>query len=121
MVFDRTDRGFKMTGRKKFFSSRTGFFIINSPKILYTQGSICNWQFIFVFIKLNTVGQFYSMDINIILEQIPGGMWIISKEDSFGDMALQLGFSLSRGLHIDTTYKGLKGEYVLLLECIFIN
>ena len=55
------------------------------------------------------------MDINIIVEHISSVMQIISKEDSFGDMVLQLGFYISRGSHIDTTYKGPKGGEVLLL------
>ena len=48
-------------------------------------------------------------------------MWIIYKEDSFGDMVLQLGFSLYGGSHIDTTSKSTKKGEVLSLGCNFIN
>ena len=37
-------------------------------------------------------GQFDFVGINIILEHISGGIWIIPKDDSFGDTVLQLGF-----------------------------
>ena len=66
-------------------------------------------------------GQFGSMGISIIAEQILGGMLIIYKEYFFGGMVLQLLFSLSGGSHIDTTYKGPKRVYVILLGCSFLN
>ena len=36
-------------------------------------------------------------------------------------MVIQLGFSLTRWLHIDTAYKGPKGGEVISLVCIFID
>ena len=103
------------------FFFRKGLYIINSLKILDIQGSIFHGQFIHDLIKSNMGGQLDYVGINIIVEQILGGMWIISKEDSFGYMILQLLFSLYRGLHIDTTSKGTRVGEVLLLGCSFLN
>ena len=61
------------------------------------------------------------MCINIIVYNILGGMWIISKEYYFGDMVLKIAFYLYRGSHIETTSKGPKGGEVLLLVCRFLN
>ena len=83
-------------------------------KMLDIQGSICHGKVIHDLIKSDMGGQFDSVGINIILEHILSCMCIISKEDSFGYMVLQILFSLSRGSHIDTIYKGLKGVEVLL-------
>ena len=45
----------------------------------------------------NMGGQFDYVCINIIVEHVFGGMWIIYKEDSFVDVVLQLVFFLYRG------------------------
>ena len=65
--------------------------------------------------------QFNSVGINIIVEQISSGIRIISREYSFGDMVLQLEFSVSKGSHIDTTSKGPKVVDVISLGFIFLN
>ena len=84
-------------------------------------GSICHGQVIHALIKSNMRGQFDYVGINIIVEHISGVMLIISKEDSFGDTILQLGFSLSRGSNIDTKSKGPNGEEVLSIGCSFLK
>ena len=66
-------------------------------------------------------GQFDYVITKIIVEQILGGMWIIPKEDYFGDMVLQLRLYLSRELHIETTSKGPKGGEVLLVGFSLFN
>ena len=95
--------------------------IIDSLKMLDIQGSFCHGKFIRDLIKYNMGGQLYSVDIKIIVEDISGGIWIISKENYFGGMVLQLLFYLSRGSHIDTEYNGPKGGESISLGCSFIN
>ena len=68
--------------------------------------SICHGKITHALIKLDMGYQFDSVGTNIIVEYISGGMWIISKEDSFVDMSLQIEFYISRVLHIDTTCEG---------------
>ena len=65
--------------------------------MLVIWGSICYGQVIRANISLNMGGQFDSVGINIIVEHIYGGMWIIPNGDSFGDMVLQLGFIFQGG------------------------
>ena len=87
---------------KNFLFFRKELTIIDSLKMLDIQGSFCHGKFIRDLIKYNMGGQLYSVDIKIIVDHLLVGMCIISKEDSFGYMILQLLFSLYRGLHIDT-------------------
>ena len=64
--------------------------------MLDIQGIICHGQVIHTIIKSNMGGQFNYMGIEIIVEHISGGMWIIYKEELFGNMVFQIGFSLKR-------------------------
>ena len=48
-------------------------------------------------------------------------MQIVYNEDCFGCMVLQIGFSLSRGLHIEATSKGPKGGEIISLGFSFLN
>ena len=89
--------------------------------MLDIQGIIFHVQVIHDLIKPNMGGQFDSVGIRIIVENIFSGMRIISKEDSFGYMVLQLGFSLSVGSHIDTASKVPKEGEVLSIRCSFLN
>ena len=66
-------------------------------------------QVIHALIKSNMRGQIEYVGIDIIVEPIFWDMLIISNDDYFGDMVIQLGFFISRRLHKDTTYKGPKG------------
>ena len=114
-VCDRTDRYLNLTGRGEVLLLSKGLYIIKYLKMLDIQRNIFHWQVINALIKLNIGGQFYYVGINIIVEHILSGRLIIPNEYSFGYMVLQLGFSFSRGSHIDTTYKGPNGGEVLLI------
>ena len=89
--------------------------------MLDIQGSIFHGSVIRDLIKPNMGGQLYAVGITIIVKHILVSMWIISKEDSFGYMVVQLGFSFSRGLHIYTKYKGPNGREIILLVCSFLG
>ena len=65
--------------------------------MLVNQGSICHGQLIHAIIKLNIGVQLYSVGINIIVEHILSGMWIISKEDSLGEIFFDLYFLFPEG------------------------
>ena len=97
------------------------FSIIDSLKMLDIQGMIYHGKFIHDLIKPNMGGKFDSVGINIIVEHISVGMWIISKEYPFGNMVIKPGFYLYTWLHIDITFKGPKGGEVILLACTFLN
>ena len=66
-------------------------------------------------------GRFYSVGIDIILEHIYSGMWIIYKGCFFGDMVIQIGIYFSNGLHIDATSKGPNGGQFLFLGFKFLD
>ena len=84
--------------------------MIDSLKMLEIQGSILHGKVINNLIKLYMGVQLSSVCINIIVEHILGGTWIIPKEDYFGDMIFKLGFSLSRESHINNNIKCSKGR-----------
>ena len=102
-----------------FFSKELS--IIDSLKMLDIRGGICHGKVIHALIKFNMGYQLDSVGIKSIVEQISGGMYIISKWDSFGDIGPRLGLFISRVLYIDTTSEALKGGEVLSLGYIFLN
>ena len=73
----------------------------NTSEDVGHSGEYLPWEVIHYLIKNITGGKFDSVGINITVEHISSGMRIISNEYSFGDMVLQLVFSISRGSHID--------------------
>ena len=89
--------------------------------MLDIQGIICHGKVIHDLIKSIMGDQLDYLGINILVEHISGGMCIISTEDYFGNMFLQLGLSISKGSYIDTTSNSTKGGEVLFLGCSFIN